>query len=194
MTDRLALLIWAATPEQPALVVTPLVHALAARALDAEVEIHFAGPAVRWLVSDVADAAWPTPAREKSVGDFLRELAVADTKEEMLEQFRARFAEPNATGKNAPAKGKFSVYTKRKQEGVFIGKKIGREYIDLKKLPDVAAARAYLESNTAEIRAIFKGLTPYQAEGKDYLLTPEGWKIIHAGTVGKRDAWIIVRK
>ncbi len=51
-----------------------------------------------------------------------------------------------------------------------------------------------LESNTAEIRAIFKGLTPYQAEGKDYLLTPEGWKIIHAGTVGKRDAWIIVRK
>lgn len=78
MTDRLALLIWAATPEQPALVVTPLVHALAARALDAEVEIHFAGPAVRWLVSDVADAAWPTPAREKSVGDFLRELAAAE--------------------------------------------------------------------------------------------------------------------
>jgi hypothetical protein len=51
-----------------------------------------------------------------------------------------------------------------------------------------------LESSTAEIRAIFKGLAPYQAEGKDYLLTPEGWKIIHAGTVGKRDAWIIVRK
>ena len=51
-----------------------------------------------------------------------------------------------------------------------------------------------LESSTAEIRAIFKGLTPYQAEGKDYLLTPESWKIIHAGMVGKRDAWIIVRK
>lgn len=51
-----------------------------------------------------------------------------------------------------------------------------------------------LESNTAEIRAIFKGLTPYQTEGKDYLLTPEGWKIIHAGTVGKREAWSIVRK
>jgi hypothetical protein len=51
-----------------------------------------------------------------------------------------------------------------------------------------------LESNTAEIRAIFKGLTSYQVEDKDYLLTPEGWKIIHAGTVGKRDAWSMVRK
>ena len=36
------------------LVVTPLVHALAARALDAEVEIHFAGPAVRWLIEGMA--------------------------------------------------------------------------------------------------------------------------------------------
>jgi ATP-dependent exoDNAse (exonuclease V) alpha subunit len=51
-----------------------------------------------------------------------------------------------------------------------------------------------LESNTAEIRAIFKGLEPYREKDKDYLLTPEGWKIIHAGTVGKRDAWSMVRK
>lgn len=51
-----------------------------------------------------------------------------------------------------------------------------------------------LERNTAEMHAIFKGLTPYQAEGKNYLLTPEGWKIIQAGTVGKREAWSIVRK
>ena len=36
MTERLALLIWAATPAHPELCVTPLVHALAARALDAE--------------------------------------------------------------------------------------------------------------------------------------------------------------
>ncbi|WP_374278703.1 DsrE family protein [Azonexus sp.] len=80
MTDRLALLLWAATPERPELAVTPLVHALAARALDAEVEIHFAGPAVRWLVEGVADAAWPTPAREKSVGDFLAEALAADVR------------------------------------------------------------------------------------------------------------------
>lgn len=78
MTEKLAILVWAATPDCPELCVTPLVHALAARALDAEVEVHFAGPAVRWLVAGVADDGYPTPAREKSIGDYLRELLAAD--------------------------------------------------------------------------------------------------------------------
>ena len=80
MTERLALLMWAATPDRPELCVTPLVHALAARALDAEVEIHFAGPAVRLLVAGVADALYATPAQEKSIGDFLREAGAAGTR------------------------------------------------------------------------------------------------------------------
>ena len=80
MTERLALLIWAATPDRPELCVTPLVHALAARALDAEVEIHFAGPAVRWLVEGVADVAYTTAAQEKSIGDFLREILAEDVR------------------------------------------------------------------------------------------------------------------
>lgn len=75
MTERLALLLWAATPEHPELVATPLVHALAARALDCEVEIHFAGPAVRLLVTGVANSLYATPASDKSLGDFLREAA-----------------------------------------------------------------------------------------------------------------------
>ena len=80
MTERLAILI--ATPDSnaPAQVVTPLVHALAARALDAEVEIHFAGPAVRWLIPTVADAGFTTPTREKTVGDFLREAVAAEVR------------------------------------------------------------------------------------------------------------------
>jgi len=75
LAERLALLVWSATPERPDLIVTPLVHALAARALDAEVEIHFAGPAVRWLVAGVADAACPADGGERSVGDYLRDAA-----------------------------------------------------------------------------------------------------------------------
>jgi hypothetical protein len=50
LTEKPAILVCSARPEDPELCVTPLVPALAARALDAEVEIHFAGPAVRWLV------------------------------------------------------------------------------------------------------------------------------------------------
>lgn len=80
MSDKLAILLWAATPERPDLAVTPLVHALAARALEAEVELHFAGPAVRWLVAGVADGAYPTAAGDKSVGDFLRELLAAEVR------------------------------------------------------------------------------------------------------------------
>lgn len=80
MPDKLALLIWAATPDRPDLCVTPLVHALAARALEAEVEIHFAGPAVRWLVEGVADDRYATAEREKSIAEFLRELLAEDVR------------------------------------------------------------------------------------------------------------------
>lgn len=102
----------------------------------------------KWVVEQKAKATmfsnWP------------RELAVADTKQEMLDQFAAKLiAEQigNGDGKKAPNKGKFSIYRKRGQEGAFVGKKIGREYIDLKKVADVAAARKYLDENTAELEA-----------------------------------------
>jgi predicted peroxiredoxin len=39
------------------------------------VEIHFAGPAVRLLVEGVADGLFATSAQEKSIGEFLREVA-----------------------------------------------------------------------------------------------------------------------
>lgn len=75
--EGMAFLIWAATPERPDLCVTPLIHALAASALDCTVEIHFAGPAVRWLVEGVAAERYPTPERVKSILDFLREAVAA---------------------------------------------------------------------------------------------------------------------
>jgi predicted peroxiredoxin len=78
LSDRLAILICTASVERPALYSTPLVHALAAHALDAEVEIHLAGPAVRLLVDGLADSLYPTPAQEKSIGDFLREVIAED--------------------------------------------------------------------------------------------------------------------
>ena len=74
---RLAFLIWAATPARPDLIATPLVHVLAACALDAEVELHFAGPAVRWLVEGVAAAATPAPGSDKTIAAFLDEASAA---------------------------------------------------------------------------------------------------------------------
>ena len=54
---KLAILLWSATPERPQLCATPFVHAAAAAAFDCEVEIHFAGPAVRLLVTGVRACA-----------------------------------------------------------------------------------------------------------------------------------------
>jgi hypothetical protein len=76
-TPQLAILFCSATPERPELCATPLVHALAARALDCEVEIHFSGPAIRLLVEGVAAGLYPTAAREKSILAFLREASSA---------------------------------------------------------------------------------------------------------------------
>ncbi len=73
--SRIAFLICSASSDHPELCVTPLVHALAARALDCEVEVHFAGPAVRWLVEGVAAEAFPTADREKSILQFIRQGA-----------------------------------------------------------------------------------------------------------------------
>lgn len=70
---KLAILLWSATPERPQLCATPFVHAAAAAAFDCEVEIHFAGPAVRLLVAGVADGLRPWPGTETSIYQMLRQ-------------------------------------------------------------------------------------------------------------------------
>lgn len=71
--QKLAILLWSATPERPQLCATPFVHAAAAAAFDCEVEIHFAGPAVRLLVAGVADGLRPWPGTETSIYQMLRQ-------------------------------------------------------------------------------------------------------------------------
>jgi hypothetical protein len=51
-----------------------------------------------------------------------------------------------------------------------------------------------LETRNSQIWNTFKGLEPYQADGKHYLLVPPKFTFSRAGTVGDREAWIIVRK
>ena len=53
-----------------------------------------------------------------------------------------------------------------------------------------------LEADCDRIWRQFKGLVPFRAEGKNYLLTPPGWTIVQAGTLEqtRQDAWQIVRK
>ena len=75
---KLAILLWSATPERPQLCATPFVHAAAAAAFDCEVEIHFAGPAVRLLVAGVADSLLPWPEVDTSIYHMMRQAANLD--------------------------------------------------------------------------------------------------------------------
>lgn len=79
MKKKLAILLWGATPDRPQLCATPFVHAAAAAALDCEVEIHFAGPAVRLLVAGVA-ALRPWPGVDTTLYAIMRQAANLDVR------------------------------------------------------------------------------------------------------------------
>jgi predicted peroxiredoxin len=77
---RLVLVLWAADPSQPARTAAPFVYALAARALEIEVEMHFTATSVQWLFEGVAERAHTDQARSKTVLDFIREVRTAGVK------------------------------------------------------------------------------------------------------------------
>lgn len=70
---KLAILVWAATPDRPELCAAPFVYAQAAAALDCEVEMHFAGPAVKFLVQGFADGVLSPGG--KSIRAYMSETA-----------------------------------------------------------------------------------------------------------------------
>lgn len=76
--SKLAILLWSATPERPQLCATPFVHAAAAAAFDCEVEVHFAGPAVRLLVAGIAEGLRPWPGVDISIYHMMRQAANLD--------------------------------------------------------------------------------------------------------------------
>lgn len=75
--SRVTIVVWSAGPERPVLAAAPFVYALTARALDADVEMHFTSTAVRWLLQGVAAEAYTDAARTKTVADFIAEAKAA---------------------------------------------------------------------------------------------------------------------
>ena len=78
--DKLLIVLWSAGPQAPGLAAAPFVYALAARALEVDVDMHFTSSTVRWLLPGVADAAHTDAERTKTVGDFIREVKLAGVK------------------------------------------------------------------------------------------------------------------
>lgn len=75
--QRLVIVMWSCGPGRAELAAAPFVYALAARALEVEVEMHFTASSVRWLLAGVADAAFTDSLQTKTVLDFIREAKAA---------------------------------------------------------------------------------------------------------------------
>ncbi|MCS7100491.1 MAG: DsrE family protein [Burkholderiaceae bacterium] len=77
---RFVIVLWSCGPDRPGgaqLAAAPFVYALAARALEGDVEMHFTGSAVRWLLAGEAERAYTDAAHTKTVRDFIREAHTA---------------------------------------------------------------------------------------------------------------------
>ena len=75
--EKLVIVMWSADPLAPDRAAAPFVYALAARALEIDVEMHFTAGAVRWLFEGVAADAYTDQGRTKTVRDFIRETSAA---------------------------------------------------------------------------------------------------------------------
>jgi predicted peroxiredoxin len=75
MNQRLAILLWAAGPDQPHRCATPFFHAAAAAAMDAEVEMYFTSGSVRLLSRDVAQRLPSGPNGRDTVYGFMQRAA-----------------------------------------------------------------------------------------------------------------------
>jgi len=68
-----AILLWAADPERPALLATPFVQAAAAAALELPVEVYFTARSVHLLVPGVAERLHASEHHERSILDTMRQ-------------------------------------------------------------------------------------------------------------------------
>lgn len=96
---------------------------------------------------------WVISKGTTTIGNWPREIAAADTKEEAIAKFKEIYS---AMGGKEDAKKQvsFDIYSKFKVNGYFVGKKVGRNYIDLAgPFATVKEARAYKNDSQDELVA-----------------------------------------
>ena len=69
----IAILLWAADPDQPERLATPFFHAAAAAAMEWPVELYFTARSVHLLVPGVAASLRASPRHPKTILDAMRE-------------------------------------------------------------------------------------------------------------------------
>lgn len=80
MSNKLAIVLSAASPEAPHVCAAPFFHAAAAAAMDAEVEMYFTGESIRLLVQGVAASLHAGPRQRETVYAFMQQAAAQGAK------------------------------------------------------------------------------------------------------------------
>jgi hypothetical protein len=103
-------------------------------------------------------------AKATAFGNWPHEIATGEDREKVIEAFKAKYADLQTGPKKRTGAASFVIYRKRGEPGAFVGKKIGREYIDLHKAEDLKAARDYLDKNTEALETALEKYkeTPYE--------------------------------
>ncbi|MFH2034582.1 MAG: LPD5 domain-containing protein [Candidatus Margulisiibacteriota bacterium] len=85
-----------------------------------------------------------------ALSNMPRELGVGNTKDEAITSFKEKY--DSLGEKIEPTRlVKFDIYSKREEAGVWIGKKIGRNYVDLKKFDNAKDAMEYRKENRDDL-------------------------------------------
>lgn len=106
-------------------------------------------------------------AAATAFSNWPRQLATGFTKEEALQAFKAKY---DSLDINPAAKKEvtFDIYSKRGQDGYFIGKKMGRNYIDLAgPFENVKLAREHKATKQAELVATLEKAKEIPRERRD---------------------------
>lgn len=89
--------------------------------------------------------------KSSSFGSWPRSVAAGNTKEEVVAKFKALY-EGLASKDDAKKQVTFDIYSKHRVDGFFVGKKLGRNYIDLAgPFATVKEARTYKAESQAEL-------------------------------------------
>lgn len=91
--------------------------------------------------------------KSSALGNWPRIIATGDTKQEAIAAFKARYEELTAEA-SKPKAVTFDIYSREDGKGWFVGKKLGRNYLDLTPaFKDVKEARAYRAEHQDELIA-----------------------------------------
>ena len=120
---------------------------------------------------DPAKVIWTVSkkAKKTAFSNWPTELSTGSTRAEAIENFKKRVQSGDLdTAKSKDRSVRFDVYSKRSEKGViYVGKKIGKDYFDLKTFPDVKEARAYLQDHHDDLMAMLDKIKNVPSERRD---------------------------